>query len=290
MLHLQIRSLLATAVLAATVSAQASIGAQTAARMQENYNATPTQCEGNAVPAHACSGVLLRSTLPAPYYHTWHHSQNSKDKGGVSFSYLRSDLPTTDLAADSRSGFTLYPLLQRPAGSLRYEMLCAWPTDGDTWERDNRGCGDNRQTPEREAPCHEQGIHTAEDWIARFRLTGDYKRQCGFDIRRARVPERAQAFHQALRAQRLFADELPFVWNEIVIGAWDEARAGELPIQSFFYIDGEYGALEQAQADQEDWHRTHGGFIPIIKIRLPWQAGERATFTYHDHDQTVAAP
>ncbi len=41
MLHLQIRSLLATAVLAATASAQASIGAQTAARMQENYNATP---------------------------------------------------------------------------------------------------------------------------------------------------------------------------------------------------------------------------------------------------------
>ena len=107
MLHLQIRSLLATAVLAATASAQASIGAQTAARMQENYNATPTQCEGNAVPAHACSGVLLRSTVPSPYYHTWHHSQNSKDKGGVSFSYLRSDLPTTGLAADGRSGFTL---------------------------------------------------------------------------------------------------------------------------------------------------------------------------------------
>ncbi len=75
------------------------------------------------------------------------------------------------------------------------------------------------------------------------------------------------------------------VWH-----VWGEARAGELPIQSFFYIDGEYGALEQAQADQEDWHRTYGGFIPIIKIRLPWKAGERATFTYHDRDQTVAAP
>lgn len=158
------RTLLAAALLAGLSTAQASIGARTAEQLQNNYDATPAHCQGNAVPAHACSGVLLRSTKPSPLYHSWHHSQNSKDKGGVSFSYLRSDIPTTRLAADGRSGFTLYPLLQRPKDSLRYEMLCAWPTDGDTWERDNRGCGDNRQTAATEAACHEQGVLTAEQW------------------------------------------------------------------------------------------------------------------------------
>jgi len=284
------RTGLAATLLAVAFSAQASIGARTAEQMQNNYDATPAQCRGNAVPAHACSGVLLRSTRPSPHYHTWHHSQNSKDKGGVSFSYLRSDIPTTRLAADGRSGFTLYPLLQRPKGSLRYEMLCAWPTDGDTWERDTRGCGDNRQTTEVETACHEQGVFTAEDWMARFSESGDYKRQCAFDIRRARVPERADAFHQSLRAKQLYAQSMPYPWNEVVIGAWDEANAEKLPIQSFFHIEGEHGALQQAQADQRDWHKTNGAFIPVIRIRLPRNLQENALFSYHEQDQAVALP
>ncbi len=284
------RTLLAAALLAGASAAQASIGARTAEQLQKNYDSTPAHCPGNAVPAHACSGVLLRSTKPSPHYHSWHHSQNSKDKGGVSFSYLRSDIPTTQLAADGRSGFTLYPLLQRPKDSLRYEMLCAWPTDGDTWERDKRGCGDNRQTAATEAACHEQGVLTAEQWMERFRQSGDYKAQCAFDIRRARVPERAEAFYQSIRAKQLFAPELPFPWNEVVIGAWDEEQSSRLPIQSFFHIEGAYGALQQAQADQRDWYRTNGTFIPVIRIRLPNDLDERATFRYHKSDQAVALP
>lgn len=272
------------------LAANGASGTQIAEQMQRSYDATPKHCGGNAIPAHACSGVLLRSTLPSPHYHTWHHSSNSKAKGGVSFSYLRADIPTVQLAADGRSGFTLHPLLQRPDGSLRYEMLCAWPTDGDTWERDSRGCGDNRQTTEVEAACHAQGIVTAEDWIQQFRQSGDYKRQCAFDIQRTRIPERAEAFYQSVRAKQLFATEMPFPWNEVVIGAWDEARADDLPIQSFFHIEGNYGALEQAQADQRDWHQTNGTFIPVIRIRLPRTLEEGARFSYHDSDQAVVQP
>ena len=272
------------------IASYATSGAQVAEQMQNNYNATPDRCEGNAVPAHACSGVLLRTTKPSPNYHTWHHSPNTKAKGGLSFSYLRADLPTTRLAADGRSGFTLHPLMQRADGSVRYEMLCAWPTDGDSWERDARGCGDNRQTASVESACHEQGILSAEAWIDQFRQTGDYKAQCAFDIQRSRVPERAEAFHQALRTQALFADELPFPWNEVIVGAWNEDHARHLPIQSFFHVEGLHGALEQAQADQLDWHKTHGGFIPVIRLRLPNSAAERALFTYHEDDQAVPAP
>lgn len=283
--------LLVSATLSVAVAnANASTGTQVAAQMQRNHDSTPTQCQGNAVPAHACSGVLLRSTRPSPQYHTWHHSPNSKAKGGVSFSYLRADVPTLQLAEDGRSGYTLYPLLQRPKGSLRYELLCASPTDSDSWERDRHGCGNNRKTADVQMACHERGILTAEDWIEQFRENPDYKAQCTFDIQRERVPERADAFYQSLRVKQLYGNEMPYPWNEVIIRAWDEDRSSTLPIQSFFYIEGPGGALQQAQADQKDWHRTNGTFIPVIRIRLPATLQERAQFSYHESDQAVALP
>lgn len=279
--------LLATAALLTPFLAQASLGERTAAQMQENYDAAPVDCGGSAIPAHGCSGVLIRATKPSPKYHTWHHSPNNKEKGGVSFSYLRTDLPITRLAADARSGFTLYPRMQRPAESISYQVLCAWPTDGDTWTRGQQGCGNNSQTTSTERLCHEQGITTAQAWIDEFRRSEDYKRQCAFDVRDVRKSERADAFYQSLTAQRMFASELPFPWNEVIVQAWEEDQSHRLPIQSFFHIEGMWGALEQAQADQKDWYETYGAYIPIIRIRMPQEAHDKATFSYHSNEQAV---
>ena len=271
------------------VGVHAASGAQVAERMQNNFDATPARCDGNAVPAHVCSGVLIRATKPSPSYHTWHHSPNTKLKGGLSFSYLRADLPVTALAADARSGFTLYPQAQRPENTLPYSVLCAWPTDGDSWTRNGNGCGDNDQTANREQACHEQGVHTAEDWIARFRQTGDYKQQCAFDTRFARVPGRDEAFHQSLRVQQVYGSELPFAWNELILNAWKEEESNRLPIQSFFYIAGMPDALEQAQADQRDWHATYGQIVPVVRIELARSAAQRTQFSYQDADQAITA-
>ncbi|MFB4393219.1 MULTISPECIES: hypothetical protein [unclassified Pseudomonas] len=280
-------TLLAAGLLLST-HIHASSGQETARQMQANFNATPERCEGNAVPAHACSGVMIRATKPSPSYHSWHHSPNTKAKGGLSFSYLRADIPTTQLAADARSGFTLYPQAQRPDGSLHYEVLCAWPTDGDTWTRNGNGCGDNSQTAQVEQACHQQGIFSAQQWVENFRSTGDYKQQCAFDTRLERTPGRADDFYQSLRAKQLLGSELPFPWNEVIVRAWDEASSQHLPIQSFFHIEGMHGALQQAQADQRDWHDTYGGAIPIIRIRLPRNLQETTRFSYHEQDQAVA--
>lgn len=279
-------ALLATFGVGAKV-AHADIGPQTAQRLQDNYDNVVSNCGGSAEPAHACSGVLLRSTRPSPDYHTWDHSQNSKAKGGVSFSYLRADITTSNLPEDARSGLILYPLMQRPGLSLRYQVLCAWPTDGDSWERNEQGCGDNAQTAQTEMACHKQGILTAADWIENYRSSSDYKRQCAFDVRDQRIPERADAFYQAIVTQRDYAAELPFPWNEVIIAAWDEAESHRLPIKAFFYIDGKYNALQQAQADQSDWQRTNGSVIPIIRLDLASAATAR--FSYHPEEQAVGA-
>ncbi|TDF78406.1 hypothetical protein [Pseudomonas sp. H9] len=270
-------------------NAQASTGPRTAAAMQKNFDATPQHCGSGANAAYECSGVLIRSTRPSPAYHTWHHSENSKTKGSVSFSYLRADIPITRLAEDGRSGFTLYPQQQKPQGALNYEVLCTWPTDGDSWTRDTRGCGDNSRTTSTEALCHKQGVTSAEDWIANFRRTGDYKHQCAFDAQHATVTERANAFYQGIRTKQLFRTEMPYPWNEVMVGAWDESKSSTLPIQSFFYIAGLINGLEQARADQQDWFDTNGTFIPVIRIQLPQTPDGKTTFHYRDTDQAVTA-
>lgn len=272
----------ATASLAAT-------GAETAAALQHNYDNTRVACDDPSIPAHACSGVLLRTTRPSAAYHTWNNSPNSLAKGGVAFSYLRADARTSRLAEDGRSGYILHPLLLRPAKTYRYYVLCAYPIDGDSWTRDQHGCGDNASTPTQEQACHAQGITTAEAWVEQFMLTQDYTRQCAFDVQNHRVAERADAFYQAIRAIELLPYK-PFPWNEIIIATWDEQYSNWLPIQSFFYIDGLDGGLENARQDQLDWHQATGQWVPVINLRLPQADDEHAVFTFNDHDQRLSAP
>lgn len=288
------RTLLFPLLLALPLTAAAhqhiSIGTATAAAMQSYYNDTPERC--NTAPAFVCSGILLRATQPSPAYKTWHHSPNSREKGGVSFSYLRADTPMDRLAASGSSGFTLTPRSYSPAASLPYQVLCAFPTDGDTWTRDTFGCGNNSQTASVEKFCHQQGVLTAEQWIARYNATSGpadkrYFAQCAFDVRPAGREKATDSFHQSLRVMKLMPNR-PFPWNEVVLEAWDEKRASELPIQSFFHIKGHNG-LHNAQFEQRDWHASTGKFVPIIELSLP-TSNRPARFTYHQAEQAVPLP
>jgi hypothetical protein len=272
-------------------TALADVGHDTAKAMQAFYASTPASC--GPAPAFVCSGILLRTTRPSPSYHTWDHSPNSREKGGVAFSYLRADAPISRLAEGASSGYTLAPRRLRPEGTLGYRVLCAYPTDGDSWTRNAAGCGDNSQTEAVEQFCHEQGVFTAEDWIARYRATPGpeaqrYFAQCAFDVDRERGEEAAKAFHESLRAMTLMPDR-PFPWNEVMLRAWKETRSQELPIQSFFYIPGQWNGLQNAQFDQRDWHETTGKFVPIIEITLPGNNVE-ARFVYREEDQAIKAP
>ncbi len=299
--NLASRGLLACALtLPLAIAAHADLGTQTANAMQASYDATPEHCDGR--PAYGCSGTLLRVTKPSDRYFTWNNNPKAVEKGGISFSYMRADAPITALAESARSGYTLAPVLRRPAGSMKYRPLCAYPTDGDTWTRDKAGCGDNALTPDiKEDRCDKKGITTAEQWISHYRdsppphAPGAWEgnkdqrfiAQCGFDVRdKAGMPGAAN-FYQALRVMQLMNDR-PFAWNEVIVQAWDESRFQELPIQSFFYIKGKAGGLEDAQLVQKQWHQETGKFLPIIQIRLP-AGGEKARFDYRLADQVISA-
>ncbi len=217
------RFVLSLLSLAFASGAFAGVGEDTARRMAELYQATPAHCDD--APAFACSGLLLRTTRPSEAYHTWNHSPNSREKGGVAFSYLRADAKISALAEGARSGYTLQPLQQRTAGELAYQVLCAYPTNGDSWTRDQAGCGDNAQTDAVEQWCHQQGIDTAEQWIAHYNATPGpankrYFAQCAFDVRKGQGAAAVKAFNETLRVMNLMPDP-PFPWNEIILQAWD---------------------------------------------------------------------
>lgn len=279
-----------TAFALITGTAQANEGQDTAKAMTRQYHDTREACGAHS-PAFVCSGIFLRSTRPSTSYHSWEHSPNSKTKGGVAFSYLRADSPISSLAEDARSGYTLAPISNRPAGTLQYTVLCAFPTDGDSWTRDKGGCGDNKNTTRVETFCHEQGIRNAEDWILNYqRTSGDpakrYISQCAFDMHTSRDGAATRDFMETLSAMRSLGGQ-PFPWNEMLIKTWDETQGGSVPIQSFFYIKGMPGGLEQARYDQKDFHKTVGRFVPIIEISLPQNGKRNAEFIYRTADQAV---
>lgn len=280
--------------------ALANVGDDTAQAMTTYYNDTPEHC--NEKPAFRCSGLLLRATTPSDHYFTWDHSPGTLQKQAASFSYLRADAAFDRLAESGRSGYTLFPADYKPAGNLGYKVMCAYPTDGDSWKRDKSGCGDNKRTPEiTEALCDKLGITTAEQWVSHYRESPDplvddrwagnpdyrYASQCAFDVRSKDLRRNAEYFYQSVRVMQLMNDR-PFAWNEVMIQAWDQTKFAELPIQSFFHIEGK-GGLGDAQKVQKQWHDKTGTFIPVIGIRLPSRV-EAARFTYREQDQHPLVP
>ncbi|MDD1017360.1 hypothetical protein M5G17_27295, partial [Pseudomonas sp. TNT2022 ID1025] len=147
----------------------ASVGTDTATMLTEYFNRTVEHCDTPSTPAFSCSGILLRSTLPPTTaqatWASWYSSPNAKKKGGMAFSYLRADTQVTRLAGRGLNGYTLYPTQDIPSGKKQYEVLCAYPSDGDTGTRTQQGCGDNSKTRDEEQLCETTGIDNAAQWV-----------------------------------------------------------------------------------------------------------------------------
>lgn len=277
--------------------AAAGIGEDTAAELTKYFKDTPQYCNSPSAPAFICSGILIRATTPwngvGPKYNTWSPSPAAAKRGGMAFSYLRADTGVSHLASSGVSGYALYPITKRPESTYKYEVLCAYPTDGDTDERDDKGCGNNRRTTETEQLCQNENIFTADQWVNKYTTTAEagktYTKQCAFDVRDERDQLGAEAFYQSILTTPKIPN--PFGWNEIVIQAWPQEQGRSLPIQAFFYVEGTRAAegLKNAKYDQYDWFNNTERFIPIIKIALS-KDPNATTFTYQDSDQAIPDP
>lgn len=240
------------------------------------------------MPAFLCNGVMIRGTAIAPNYHVWNNSKASKDKGGVSFAYLRKDSNFRQMPFSYNNGFIFQSYAHVPA-KLHPEVLCSYPIDGYTDGRAKSGCGAYPGFAQSQ-PCAEKGIVTLAQWRAHFQaLTGSkFKGQCSFDVRDSRNTLAGPAFDTSIKARQYLGADTVYQ-NEIIVKAWADNLGKTLPLEAFFYLYGTTGKAV-AQRNQRDLKQTDGILIPIISIRLARTEADVATFYFLPEDQTEAMP
>ena len=274
----------ATASVPLSVSSTATqAGMETAAELTRQYHDIRGNCGTDSKPAFLCRGVMLRATLASDAYSSWNPSPNSVKSGGVSFSYLSKDSKFTHVYG-YKNGFIFYPVLNRPAGTMQIEVLCAYPMDAGTNNRVAAGCGSHYMDAAGSGPCLTVGIRNSALWVARWNQYKMGYNMCGFDVTDAMNTQAGPSFRYTLNAHNeagFFAGVHDYV--EIILKTWPQDIPKELPIQAFFYVEG---GLSAAQHDQRDYfNKTGGTVMPIIKLTLPQTTSADAQFTYSAADQ-----
>ena len=257
-----------------------------AARLSERYHYAPPDCGEDSKPAFLCSGVIFRATHYSPAYDAWNPSPPSVVSGGVSFSYLRKDAKFNTMLPGQHNGYILHPVLNRPFGKRNLEVLCYFPIDADTDQREKPGCGEHKNFPTVSRSCELQSIQTAEQWQQHYSQT-QLKResQCGFNVSDERNTEAGPVFNEAMRTHNLgstIPEHLFMMPNEFRIATWPQNIPLELPIEAFFYVDAT--GLIDAKKDRDSFQAKTSIRLPLIKITLPANRQQDALFDYRPED------
>ncbi|AJC22345.2 hypothetical protein RO07_20980 [Pandoraea pulmonicola] len=235
-------------------------------------------------PSFLCSGIIIRTATPGPTWNVWDIDAKTLTEtgaGGVSFSWLRQDSTFGDLGS---SGLTMFPLFgpynAHDSNDKVVKYECAFVFDAWTNMRDQKGCGSNPSMYYTEGkPCQTQGIMTGPQWVAHFLQTpGGYKTgqsyfyQCGFN-----VWSDGDGFLAAVRARGLMASyDSSYTYNdrnELRAENWPIDGNGialypqELPIQSFYYVNGS-GSVPRLYAveSQKAYYEKTGKTVPVIRV------------------------
>lgn len=295
----------------------ASVGVEVADELQARYADTSHDCGSPSKPAFLCSGVILRGTFPSEDYDSWNPSPDSVKSGGVSFSYLRQDVKFGELAYSYANGFIFYPILHTPDELVDIDILCYFPKDADSVNRNEKGCGRNTRYLSQSRPCDEHipPIESASKWVDHYQAWGiSYRNayQCGFNVRDSENEKAGPRFYTAIEARNQLEQEVGYIaeQNEFRLATWEQNLHGQVPIQAFFYVPGGSSGrnarpeddpawqervynknisvgLAGAQHDQQVMYQRSGRVIPIIRLSLPNSDYEEASFTYHVEDQLI---
>ncbi|HEY0332378.1 MAG TPA: DUF2599 domain-containing protein [Stenotrophomonas sp.] len=291
MTHLRttLAGLIAVAGAAHFGPAQAANGAETAKLLNLMYQDTRQDCGSTSRPAFLCSGVLLRGTTPSTAYQFYSVSPVNQARGGVSASYLRKDAKFKQLAFGYKSGFIFDSVLDNPGDHVDYKVLCAYPLDAASSDRQKNGCGDSSRTAAREDFCDQLGIRTAEKWLELYRKSGSlaHSAQCAFDVRQGKAVGTAKMFYENIRAMALLGDTSFNENNELVLAPWtiDVPRSPSI-LASFFTDEA---GVEGARLSQIQWYIASKStqVLPAIHMKLPQTQQQDAKFTYAEAKQAI---
>ena len=255
---------------------QLYIGYQVADKLNARYADTAPACRGNT-PAYECNGVLIRVTSASPDYHAWNPSPGSVQRNGVSFSYIREDVGTKGFLHAKSQGLILKEMAA-PAG-FPLTVRCAYPFDAATDHRSD-SCNEYGELPISK-PCVEQGVIDITTWRDYYaELNGAYGRHCSFGANQSE-------FAMSVDVRSHLPDpNMRRLHNEVIIAAWPQNIATQLPIQAFFHTSET--ALTSARFFQRDYFQETGQFLPIVRVNLSGSDGR--TFVYEPQDQNAQVP
>lgn len=280
--------LLLLPMLSAMASARAETCEATLSVVQELYNRTVDICPDGDT-ASDCSGLLIRATHRADpakgqAFDIWNPSPNAVKMGSTAFSYIRQDINFDDPAMSATNGFITTPFDYLCKGQQGGHLQCAFPTDGWTDFRLDRGCADNTRTSKVEGFCQDTNVTSGEKWLAQYTANQPangawgaypYQAQCGFDMARGRGQAgRAAAFKTFLQARRLVNKREFMMQTEVRLS---NPGTDQMPVLAFF-TDGSRG-LGDALANQRDYLAKTGQYRPVITINFPRTSGSVATFS-----------
>jgi hypothetical protein len=281
-------TLLALTTALASGTAPAGPGEETVNAMNVRLTDQRLNCGALSMPAVLCTGVIVRAT-DTPRF--WVPQEKNIRSGAISASYLRNDAKFKSLVFGRNNGFTLYPVLLNRPNNKTYEVLCAFPNDAGTDNRNDRGCGDHVQNAEVQDYCDVQGIMTGEDWIRRFGADKvQYSEICAFDIRDRRNAHAGPAFMASINARVLGGETLFPVQNELRIATWGNNPPFDPPVESVFYTTppvSETSGLESARAGQIEWWLATRQYLPLVKLNLPQTMAANPHFGFNPADQVI---
>ncbi|WP_158467706.1 hypothetical protein [Pseudomonas putida] len=245
-------------------------------------------CGALSMPAVLCTGVIARATDDPRF---WVPQEKNITSGAISASYLRNDAKFKTLVFGRNRGFTLLPVLLNRPNNQTYEVLCAFPNDGGTDNRNDRGCGDHVLNPEVQDYCDVLGIMTGDDWNKRFRSDKVlYSEICAFDIRDRRDAHAGPAFMASIDARNLGGETLFAVQNELRIATWGNNPPFDPPVESVFYTTppvSDTSGLEGARAEQIEWWLAARQYLPLVKLNLPQTMAANPSFGFDTADQVI---
>lgn len=268
-----------------TLSVAANNGAAVAAALNTRYAQTSRNCfNSETAPSFLCSGIIIRGTTYGDNFNVWDPSPSSVSKGFVAFSYMRTDARFPALYSHSNNGYIVRPVANALPGQIKLQYTCFFPIDGATEWRADKGCGQHSLHGAISRHCSQQGITTADQFVAHYMANTPVReqKQCSFDVRDSSPYKTAVLFREAVAAMPRIPKNGVNDENELVAGVWAKQAAANMPIEAFFYTNA--NGLVQAKKNQSSYFdKSAGKIVPIVKLTIG--AGQAASFSFALGDQ-----
>ncbi|MDI3273058.1 hypothetical protein [Pseudomonas sp. AL03] len=237
--------------------------------LNAKYTSNVAQCS-NGTPAYYCSGVLLRAVDYSTFFKFWDYGSKSTILGSVAFTYIRSDVGSTALNGNRKSGFILKDQTSALAAGKALNLRCIYPISTESLDgRADHGCG----AASKAAPLSQDlsscatltvPATTLAQWIINFRAIGGLlEKQCSLST------VVAAQFNVSLVAHAVAERDWGIIKpTEVLIQTWDESKPEKLPIEAVFYEASVPAKLADAQKFQRDYYLETSLYIPIVKMDI----------------------